>query len=139
MSKPQVISTSGRAIGETVLGKLKARVLGEVMLPGEPRYERARRAWNGRIDPRRPSMIVRVAAPADVVRSVEFARTNELAIAVRAGGHSLSGDSFCDDGMVIDLSGMKKVAIDAETCTARADAGLTAGEFDRVTQPFGLA
>jgi hypothetical protein len=139
MSEPRIISTSGRAIEAPALEKFKARVLGEVVLPGEARYERARRVWNGRVDPRHPAMIVRCATSADVVRSVEFARANELAIAVHAGGHSLCGDSFCDSGLVVDVSGMKNVAVDAAKCTARADAGLTAGEFDRATEPLGLA
>jgi hypothetical protein len=84
-------------------------------------------------------MIVRCAAPTDVARSVEFARSNELAIAVRAGGHSFCGDSFCDGGLVVDVSGMKKVAVNGDTCSALAGAGLTAGEFDQTTQPYGLA
>ncbi|HEY2484907.1 MAG TPA: FAD-binding oxidoreductase [Candidatus Binataceae bacterium] len=139
MSQPKIISTIGRAIEAPALRKFKARVLGEVVLPGEERYERARRTWNGMIDPRHPAMIVRCIAPADVVRCVEFARANDLAIAVRAGGHSACGDSFCEGGLVIDVSGMKNVAVDAGSGTARADAGLTVGEFDRATEPLGLA
>jgi len=84
-------------------------------------------------------LIVRCAVTADVVRSVEFARANELPIAVRAGGHSTSGDSFCDGGMVIDVSPMKGVEINAANRTVRADAGLTASELDRATQALGLA
>jgi FAD/FMN-containing dehydrogenase len=91
------------------------------------------------VDPRRPLLIARCAATADVERSVEFARANELPIAVRAGGHSTSGDSFCDGGMVIDVSAMKRIEVNAAARTARADAGLTASEFDRATQAFGLA
>lgn len=139
MSQQKILSTIGRAIEAPALGKFKARVLGEVVLPGEERYERARRTWNGRVDPRHPIMVVRCVAPADVVRSVEFARANDLAIAVRAGGHSHCGDSFCDGGLVIDVSGMKNIAVDAGTCTARAEAGLSAREFDRSTEPLGLA
>ena len=139
MSKPAIISITDRAIESTAMEKFKARVLGEVMLPGEQRYESARRRWSGMVDPRHPALIVRCAASADVAHSVEFARNSQLAIAVRAGGHSFSGDSLCDGGMVIDVSGMKNLVVDAETCTARADAGLTVGEFDRATEPFGLA
>src|SRR5215472_17477512 len=137
MSKPTIISITDRAIETTAMEKFKARV--EVMLPGEQRYERARRTWSGMVDPRHPAMIVRCAASADVAHAVEFARNSQLAIAVRAGGHSFSGDSWCDGGMVIDVSGMKNLVVDAETCTARADAGLTVGEFDRATEPFGRA
>jgi FAD/FMN-containing dehydrogenase len=77
-------------------------------------------------------LIARCAATADVERSVAFARANELPIAVRAGGHSTSGDSFCDGGMVIDVSAMKRIEVNAAARTARADAGLTASEFDRI-------
>jgi len=84
-------------------------------------------------------MIVRCATAADVARSVEFARSNEIAVAVRGGGHSLTGDSFCDGGMVIDLCGMKEIEADSRRCTARADSGVTAGEFDLATKDCGLA
>ena len=81
---------------------------------------------------------MRCAAASDVVRSIDFARNNQLEVAVRAGGHSLSGDSFCDGGVVIDVSAMKAIVVDPQSNTARADAGLTAGEFDLATQAFGL-
>jgi len=137
--KPKIISTTGRAIEETALAKFKAHVLGEVMFPGEEHYERARRTWSGMVDPRRPAMIVRCATSSDVAHCVEFARNSDLAIAVRAGGHSFTGDSFCDGGMVIDVSGIKNLVVNAVTCTARAGSGLTAGEFDQATEPFGMA
>ena len=134
-----IISTTGEAIAENALSRFEAHLCGKVFRPGSVRYERTRRLWNGRVDPRHPGMIVRCAGTVDVVRAIEFARSNDLAVAVRAGGHSLTGDSFCDGGMVIDVSGMKNIRVDPNTCTARADAGLTAGEFDQATQPFGLA
>jgi FAD binding domain len=139
MSKPIIISTTGNAIEEQALRKFEASLLGAVIHPSEERYERSRRVWNGMIDRRRTGMIVRCATTVDVARSVEFARSNELAVAVRAGGHSLTGDSFCDGGMVIDVSGMKSIEVDTEKGSARADVGLTVGEFDRATQAFGLA
>ena len=139
MSKPIIVSTTGKAIEEKALRKFKGSLLGEVIHPSEERYQLARRLWSGVLDPRHPGMIVRCAARVDVARSVEFARSNELAVAVRAGGHSFTGDSFCDGGMVIDVSGMKSIEINTETGTARAEAGLTVGEFDRATQAFDLA
>ena len=95
-------------------------MLGEVIRPGEERYQRSRLLWNGVIDPRHPGMIVRCAAAVDVARSVELARTNEFAVAVRSGGHSLTGDSFCDGGMVIDVSGMKSIETRKQAPHARA-------------------
>ena len=139
MSGPTTISLSANANGDHVIGKFEAGLQGEVIRPSDASYEIARKGRMGLVDPRRPLLITRCASTADVVRSVEFARANELPIAVRAGGHSLSGDSFCDGGMVIDVSPMKGVEVSAATRTVRADAGLTASELDRATQAFGLA
>ncbi len=139
MSKPTVISNTGRTIAAQALKRFEASLFGELILAGNQRYEQARRSWNGIVDARHPQLIVRCARTSDVAYSVDFARNNQLAIAVRAGGHSLAADSFCDGGMLIDVSRMKNIAVDPATKTARAEAGLTAGEFDRATQAFGLA
>ena len=79
---------------------------GEVIQPTDFGYERARKIWNASID-RPPGIIARCSGVADVVAAVNFARENELLIAVRGGGHNVSGKALCDDGIVIDLSGMK--------------------------------
>jgi len=135
----KIVSLKGKAIEDLMVRKFERHLLGEVLRPGEERYEAARQVWNGMIDARHPAMIVRCVTATDVARSVAFARGNEMAVAVRGGGHSLTGDSFCDGGMVIDLCGMKQIEIDSKRCVARADAGLTAGEFDLATKAFGLA
>jgi hypothetical protein len=83
-------------------------------------------------------MIIHCANRADVAHAVEFGHLQHLPVAVRGGGHSVIGKSVCDGGMVIDLSKMKGIRVDPVTCTARAEAGLTLGEFVRQTQPFGL-
>jgi hypothetical protein len=83
--KPKIVSTTGNAIKEEALRKFETSLLGEVIHPREERYERSGLLWNGMTDPRHPGMIVRCATTVDVIRSVEFARTNELALAVRAG------------------------------------------------------
>ena len=134
-----LFSAAGKAIEEAAVRKFEASLLGDIILPGSERYEQARQHWIGITDPRRPGVIVRCAGTADVVRCIDFSRGNELAIAVRAGGHSAAGDSFCDGGMVIDLSGMKAIEIDPPRRVARGDAGLTVGEFDRATERFDLA
>jgi FAD/FMN-containing dehydrogenase len=84
-------------------------------------------------------MIVRCANRDDIIRAVNFARDNDLLVAVRSGGHSFAGHSTCDDGMVIDLSPMKEIQIDSESRVARVQAGVKVGEFDRATQAVGLA
>ena len=87
---------------------------------------------------RHPALIARCAGAADVVRSVNFARANELLVAVRGGGHSLSGQSVCDDGLMIDLSSMRSVRVDPARQLARAGGGALLGDLDRETLPFGL-
>ena len=123
---------------EKALMKLRENVNGEIIGPEDEGYEDARKVWNGIID-KHPSVIVRCADEDDVANSLEFARTNNLEIAVRGGGHNVAGFSTCDDGIVIDLSPMKKIEIDKNTGTARAQAGLTWAEFDKATQEEGLA
>jgi len=126
------------AIKAGALQHFKAHLHGELIGPGDDGYESARRVWNGMID-KYPALIVRCADVSDVVTSVQFARAQELPVAVRGGGHSFSGNGTCDGGLVIDLSPMKRVRVDSEQRTAWAQAGLTIGEFVRETQAFGLA
>src|SRR6516225_6941180 len=64
--------------------------------------------WTGLIDPRHPALIVRCSGESDVVRAISFAGNNQITVAVRSAGHSLAGDSFCEGGMLIDISGMKR-------------------------------
>ncbi|HSC90507.1 MAG TPA: FAD-binding oxidoreductase [Gaiellaceae bacterium] len=110
---------------------------GEIIRPGDPGYDEARAVWNGMID-RRPSLVVRPAGPADVIAAVQFAREQGLELAVRGGGHSIPGLSTCDDGIVIDLSRMRGVEVDAERRTARAAGGALLGELDDAAQAVGL-
>ena len=116
---------------------LRKGLSGDVLLPEQPGYEEARRVFNGMID-RRPAVIARCASTADVVRAVEVARERGLVVAVRGGGHSVTGLSTCDDGLVIDLSGLKAISVDPEARTARAGGGVLWGEFDAATQAHGL-
>jgi FAD/FMN-containing dehydrogenase len=116
---------------------LRARFSGALLAPGDPGYDDARRVYNGAID-RRPALIARCANTADVAASVDLARERGLLVAVRCGGHSFSGLSTCDDGLVIDLGGLKSIAVDPQARTARAGGGVLWGEFDEATQAHGL-
>ncbi len=138
-SQPTTATVGGGKIPDAEeVGKLKVSLRGELLRLGEDGYESARKIHNGMID-RRPSIIVRCAGAADIMRAVSFAREHELLVAVRGGGHGVSGFAVCDDGMMIDLSRMKSVRVDPTQCTARAEGGVTWGDFDHETQAFGLA
>jgi FAD/FMN-containing dehydrogenase len=111
---------------------------GRLVLPGAEGYDEARKVWNGLID-RRPAMIAQCADEGDVAAAVNFAREHTLLVAVRGGGHNVAGFGTCDGGIVIDLSEMKGITVDPKARTARAQGGLTWGEFDAGTQAHGLA
>ncbi|HZN47910.1 MAG TPA: FAD-dependent oxidoreductase, partial [Ramlibacter sp.] len=129
---------TGAPLGEDALAALRQTVRGRVAIPGSEDYEQARTVWNGMID-RRPAVAVRCAGAADVVRAIQFAREQDLRLAVRGGGHNIAGNAVCDGGLQIDLSLMKSVRIDPVRRVARVEPGVTLGEFDREAQAFGLA
>jgi FAD/FMN-containing dehydrogenase len=117
---------------------LPERFVGELIRPHDAQYEEARSLFNGLID-KRPALIARCADSRDVQSAVRHARENDLVVAVRGGGHSSPGYSSCDDGVVIDVSPMKGVAIDVEARSGCFGAGLTWGELDAATTEHGLA
>lgn len=117
---------------------LKQNFRGQLLAPADSGYDEARKVWNGMID-KRPAIIACCTGVADVIQCVNFARANNLLLAVRGGGHNLSGNAVCDAGLVIDLSRMKSIRVDPTRRTARAEPGLIWREFDRETQVFGLA
>jgi FAD/FMN-containing dehydrogenase len=118
--------------------RLDDAIGGDLLLASNPRYEEARQVWNGMID-RRPAAIARVHTVDDVVAAVRFAREHGLPIAVRGGGHNAAGLAVVDDGLVVDLTEMNQVEVDAERRIARAGGGATWGDFDAATQAYGLA
>lgn len=118
--------------------ELASRLRGGLVRPADPGYDAARAVWNGMID-KRPALIARCAGTADVIEAVRFARWHGLPIAVRGGGHNVSGSAVCDDGLVVDLTPMRGVRVDPEHRTVRAQGGVTIGDLDRETQAFGLA
>ncbi len=111
---------------------------GELIRPEDTGFEDARKVWNAMID-RRPAVIVRCRDSDDVARSIAFAKDHGLVLAVRGGGHNVSGNAVCDGGLVIDLSSMKEIQVDPERRTAAVQGGLTLRELDLKTQQFGLA
>jgi FAD/FMN-containing dehydrogenase len=130
--------TTSAVLGQPSIDTLQASLRGELFQPGKEGYDVARSIYNAMID-RHPALIVRCAGVADVIQAVNFARTHHLLVSVRGGGHNVAGFAVCDDGLVIDLSGMKGMHIDPAAQTVRAEAGLTWGELNHDLQVFGLA
>src|SRR5688572_1841452 len=135
----QAITGDGKPVtlSRSDVEDFRAGLSGQLLLPDAAGYDDARKIFNGMFD-KRPALIARCAGAEDVVRSVNFARTNNLLVAVRGGGHSLSGQSVCDDGLMIDLAGMRDVRVDSALRVARASGGALLGDVDRATQAVGL-
>ena len=120
------------------LHQLKENIKGSVVLPNDPAYDEVRKIWNGMID-RRPAAIVRCAGSSDVQRSIEFAGTNRMELTIRGAGHNIAGNAICDNGLMIDLSTLKEVKVDAQKRRALVDPGATLADFDRAAQAHNLA
>jgi FAD/FMN-containing dehydrogenase len=125
-------------LADATVDTFRAGLRGQLLRPGDAGYDAARTIDNAMID-RRPALIARCAGVSDVLAAVRFAREHELLVSVRGGGHNVAGNAVCDGGLMIDLSPMKGVRVDPVARTARAEAGVTWGDFDRETQAFGLA
>jgi FAD/FMN-containing dehydrogenase len=131
--------TIAPVLGDATVEELRETIHGQVLRPGDDGYEEAGRIWNGAFDGRRPAVIVQCSGAADVIAAVGFARSNDLAIAVRGGGHSIAGFSSCDDGIVIDLSAMRSVRVDPDARRAQVGPGAVWGDVDHETQAHALA
>lgn len=116
----------------------KKQFRGEIITPNDERYDRSRQIWNGMFD-RRPAIIAECVGTSDVISAVNFARINNLLIAVKGGGHNSAGNSVCDDGIMIDLSRMRRVNVDPKNKAVRVDGGALLGDMDYETQLYGLA
>jgi FAD/FMN-containing dehydrogenase len=127
----------GEELDQGAIAELRDGFDGDVIGPDDRAYDEARKVFNGMID-KRPAVIARCASTGDVVAAVNLAREEGLVAAVRSGGHSVAGMSICEDGILIDLSGMKGIDVDPEARTARAGGGVLWGEFDAATQEHGL-
>lgn len=120
------------------VASLRPNFLGDLIDPGDARYEGARAIWNGDVR-RRPALIARCRGVADVMAAVRFSREQGLAAAVRGGGHAVAGHALCDDGIVIDLSLMRGTRVDPAAKTIRVEGGCLNEHLDRDSQAFGLA
>jgi FAD/FMN-containing dehydrogenase len=133
-----VRGVSGDEVSEETIEAFRSLLRGELLRPGDEGYDGARTVWNGNID-RYPAMIARCHGVADVMASVNFARENDLLVAVRGGGHNAAGHGTCDGGIVIDLRPMRGIRVDPVRKVATVEPGCTWAEFDHETLAFGLA
>lgn len=124
--------------GGSPVESLRDRVRGEVLCPDDAEYDTARRVWNGTVD-RHPLGIVRCTGVADVGRAVAVARTNDLRLAVKGGGHAIPGHAVCNDGLVLDLSPMDGVRVDPVTERVHVRGGATWGAVNHETRVAGVA
>jgi FAD/FMN-containing dehydrogenase len=123
--------------GAELLAELRAVVAGPVYGIEDPGYDAARQVWNGMID-RKPAYVIRCSSEADVVSGLAFARENELAVAVRGGGHSVAGHGTCEGGVVLDLGALNQVVVDPEAGTVSAGGGSLLRDVDRACQRHSL-
>jgi FAD/FMN-containing dehydrogenase len=138
MIDPQTGTPAGVTLSEAALQTFRTNFRGPLLRPGDAEYNQVRKVWNGMID-RRPALIARCTGAADVIAAVNFAREQELLVAVRGSGHNVAGSAVCEGGLMIDLSLMRGVHVDAKARTARVQGGATWGDVDCETQVFGLA
>src|SRR6187399_2616693 len=125
-------------LNEDSIAELKRNLRGRIIQPGDADYDEARKVYNGMIH-KKPRLIARCADVADVIRSVNFARENDLLVSIRGGGHNAGGLGVCDDGLVIDLAPIKYTRVDPASCTVTVGGGCVWGDVDHATHAFGLA
>ena len=131
-------SKTSDSLTQEAIAELKAGFKGALLRSGEDGYDQARTVWNGMID-KCPALIARCTNSTDVISAVRFARKHHLLVSVRGGGHNIAGNAVCAGGLMIDLSLMKAISVDATKQTARAEAGVLWSELDQATQQHGLA
>ena len=120
------------------IAQLPLQLKGQLIAPQDPEYDTARKVYNGMID-KRPALIARCTCVEDVQTMIHYAREHKLLVAIRGGGHNGAGLGTCNDGLVIDLSGMKRIEVSAETKTVLVEGGCLLKDLDAATHPYGLA
>jgi FAD/FMN-containing dehydrogenase len=123
---------------ETSINQLKQKLRGQIIQPGDKDYDDARKVYNAMID-KKPRLIAKCADVADVIACVDFARQNNVLLAVRCGGHNAGGLGIGDDALVIDLAPIKYTRVDPAAGTVTVGGGCTWGDVDHATHAFGMA
>ena len=126
------------SLSHETINSFKENFQGTIITAKDDEYDEARKVWNGMFD-KHPTVIARCLSTSDVINAVNFARTNNLLVAVRGGGHNSAGNATCDDGIIIDLSLMRRVNVDKNNNSVRVDGGALLGDVDSETQLYGMA
>jgi FAD/FMN-containing dehydrogenase len=134
----QTLDKDVRQLQQSDVDAFAAQIGGGVLTAADAAYDEARKVWNGTVD-RRPALIARCMKDSDVQAAVRFAAAHKMLLSVRGGGHHIAGNAVAEGGLMIDLSGMRTVVVDAAKRTARVAAGALLGDFDREAQAHGLA
>ena len=134
----KTFSGSSTTLDPSVAKDLATKVQGEILTADSPGFDKVRVVWNAMID-RKPALIARCKSTDDVVACVKFAKQHDLLVAVRGGGHNIAGNAVCEGGLLIDLSLMRAVKVDAAKQTAHVEGGALLGDFDQAAQAHGLA
>jgi FAD/FMN-containing dehydrogenase len=140
MPAVSVVTTRGGRVmlDDQQLANLKTGLGDRLLTPASPGYDEARTIWNVMID-RRPALIAQCSTAAQVQEAIRLAAANDLLVSIKGAGHNIAGNAVCNDGLMIDLSPMKRVVVDAPGRTAEVQPGVTLGEFDAAAQAYGLA
>jgi FAD/FMN-containing dehydrogenase len=135
-----LVTTTGETTGINMhsLDSFRGRLRGDLLRANDPGYDKARRVWNALVD-RRPGLVARCKGPSDVAAAIQFGCEHELLVSIKGGGHNIAGTAVCEGGLMLDLSAMTAIRVDAAARSARAEAGALGGDFDRETQAFGLS
>jgi len=127
-----------KELNSEIITSFRDELRGKLIFPSDDNYNETRKVYNAMID-KHPGMFVMCVDVADIIAAVNFGRENDLLVAVRGGGHNGGGLGLCNEGLVIDLSGIKFIRVDTSNNTVRVGGGNLWGEVDHATHPFGLA
>src|SRR5215831_5522197 len=140
MADIQIISSNGEntTLTDAQVSAFKSGFNGNVLVHGDDGYEEARTIWNAMID-RRPALVAQPTSPEGVIAAINFVRVNSLLFSVRGGGHNIAGNAVCEGGLMIDLSKMNSVKVDADKKRANVGPGAKLADFDGEAQKYSLA
>jgi FAD/FMN-containing dehydrogenase len=138
MTSLKTLNGKETSVGAEAIETLAASLRGGVFTDGDVEYDEARTIWNAMVD-RKPGLVVRAMGASDVRNVVNFARDNNILVAIRSGGHQIAGHAVAEGALLLDLSQMCSVRVDPNMKTARVEPGASLGDVDKETQSHALA